>query len=45
MQGEAPIDALPRWAPRVPQDKVRRLYETDARGIYDDELIDDVGYT
>lgn len=38
-------DALPRWAPRVPQEKVRRLYETDARGVYDDELIDDVGYT
>jgi hypothetical protein len=33
-----------RWAPRVAQDKIRRLYETDARGTVDDELIDDVGY-
>lgn len=32
------------WARRVEQQKIRRLYETDARGIVDDELIDDVGY-
>ena len=32
-----------RWARPVRQDKVRRLYETDARGIMDEELIDDVG--
>jgi len=37
-------DAAPRWAPRVPQWKIRRLYERDAMGIYDDELILDVGY-
>ena len=37
-------DAAPRWAPRVRRSKIRRLYETDALGIYDDELIDDVGY-
>jgi hypothetical protein len=36
---------LPQWAPRVSQSQIRRLYENDARGIYDDELIDDVGYT
>ena len=24
-----------RWAARVPQEKIRRLYETDARGIYE----------
>jgi ribosomal protein L37AE/L43A len=36
---------VPQWAPRVPQAQVRRLYENDARGIYDDELIDEVGYT
>jgi hypothetical protein len=35
---------LPTWAPRVPQDKIRRLYETDAKGVYDQELIDEVGY-
>ena len=35
---------LPTWAPRVGQSKIRRLYETDAKGIYDEELIDKVGY-
>ncbi len=33
-----------RWEPRVSQRKIRLLYETDARGIYDEELIDDVGF-
>jgi DNA-binding XRE family transcriptional regulator len=33
-----------RWAPRVPPHRIRRLYQTDARGIVDDEQIDDVGY-
>jgi predicted RNA-binding Zn-ribbon protein involved in translation (DUF1610 family) len=33
-----------RWAPRVNPQKIRRLYETDARGIVDEELIDDVGF-
>ncbi len=35
---------LPTWAPRVPKHKIRRLYELDAQGIIDDDLIDDVGY-
>ncbi len=34
-----------RWPPRVPQHKLRRLYEADAQGIVDTELIDDVGIT
>ncbi len=34
----------PTWAPRVAQREIRRLYETDAKGIYDDVLIDEVGY-
>jgi hypothetical protein len=34
----------PRWAQRIPQAKIRRLYELDARGIVDEELIADVGY-
>lgn len=34
-----------QWGPRVPKWKIRRLYETDAAGIYDEELIDDVGIT
>lgn len=33
------------WEPRVPKRKIRRLYETDASGIYDEELIDDVGFS
>ena len=38
------LRAFPVWAARVPQEKVRRLYETDAKGIHDEELIDEVGY-
>jgi hypothetical protein len=34
---------LPTWAPRVAQNQIRRLYEVDAAGIYDQELIDQVG--
>jgi hypothetical protein len=34
---------MPLWAPRVPQYLIRRLYETDAQGIYDQDLIDQVG--
>jgi predicted RNA-binding Zn-ribbon protein involved in translation (DUF1610 family) len=33
-----------RWEPRVSQQRIRLLYETDARGIYDQELIDEVGF-
>lgn len=32
-----------RWAPKVRQHQIRRLYENDARGIVDTTLIDDVG--
>jgi len=35
---------LPEWAPRVKPGKVKQLYELDAKGIYDEELIDDVGW-
>lgn len=38
------LKLLPSWAPRVPQHKIRQLYLNDATGIYDDELINDVGY-
>ncbi len=34
-----------RWAPRLQPHKLRRLYELDAQGILDEELLDDVGYT
>ncbi len=33
-----------RWEPRVAPEKIRRLYQTDARGILDLELLDDVAY-
>lgn len=33
-----------RWARRVRQDKILRLYTLDAKGIVDEELIDEVGY-
>jgi len=33
-----------RWAPRLPQEMIRRLYELDAQGIHDQELLDEVGW-
>ncbi|MGD8475031.1 MAG: hypothetical protein PVH59_12995 [Anaerolineae bacterium] len=35
----------PSWSPRVPRHKIRRLYEQDAKGIHNEELVDDVGFT
>ena len=34
----------PVWAPRLDQSLLRRLYEADAQGIQDDELLDEVGW-
>ncbi|KQC14645.1 MAG: hypothetical protein APR63_05285 [Desulfuromonas sp. SDB] len=39
---EQGCDAL-KWSPRLPKEKLRRLYLTEAKGIYDNKLIDDVG--
>jgi hypothetical protein len=33
-----------RWASRVNPSMIRRLYETDARGVVDEELSDEVGF-
>lgn len=33
-----------RWSKRVEPQKIRRLYESDAQGMLDVELLDDVGY-
>ncbi|MEX2225792.1 MAG: hypothetical protein WEB52_05000 [Dehalococcoidia bacterium] len=33
-----------KWARRVRPETIRRLYTLDAKGIVDDELIDEVGY-
>ncbi len=41
---DASQPVAPRWAGRVPRHKIARLYENDARGIVDEELIDEVGY-
>src|SRR5947209_2928158 len=32
----------PHWYPRVPRQQIRRLYESDARGVLDEELVQDV---
>lgn len=37
-------DSQIRWAPKVTRAKIRRLYETDAQGIVDEEQINDVGW-
>jgi ribosomal protein S27AE len=34
-----------RWSPRVSRSKLRRLYERACQGIWDEELINDVGMT
>ena len=39
------LHALPTWAQRIKPEKIRRLYQLDSQGIYDDELIVDVGYS
>jgi hypothetical protein len=33
-----------KWARRVRQDVIRRLYTLDAKGIQDEELVNEVGY-
>src|SRR5205823_4480926 len=33
-----------RWTPRLRPEKLCRLYETDARGILDEDLVDEVAY-
>jgi ribosomal protein L37AE/L43A len=38
------VDCI-QWSPRVPQHKIRRLYELDAKGIIDEDLINDVAYS
>lgn len=35
----------PQWSPRVPREKILRLYELDAKGITDEALIDDVAFS
>ncbi len=35
---------LPQWAPRLRKSLIWQLYENDARGILDEELIDEAGW-
>jgi hypothetical protein len=35
----------PQWAPRLRRARLRRLYDLDAQGIVDDELIEEVAWT
>jgi len=34
-----------QWAPAVSRAKLRRLYENDAKGLVDSDLLDEVGYS
>jgi len=38
------MDNKIRWSERLPRNLIRRLYESDAKHIHDDELADEVGY-
>jgi hypothetical protein len=33
------------WSPRISDKKIKQLYDSDAKMIYDEELVDEVGYT
>lgn len=39
-----PMNTLPTWSPRVRGDAISRLYRSDAKGLLDEELLDDVAY-
>ena len=36
---------LPVWSPRVRKSKIERLYTTFGKGIVDEDLVDDVGFS
>jgi len=36
--------AIVHWAGRIPRWKIKRLYKTDAQGLVDEDLIDEVSY-
>ena len=38
------MDKKIKWAERLPRNLIRRLYESDAKHIQDNELADEVGY-
>ncbi len=40
---ETPL--MPQWAQRVKPELIRKLYENDAHGWPDEELLDEVGFS
>ena len=42
---DEPEYKLPTWSPRLRKSQIARLYEATGRGLLDEELIDDVGYS
>jgi predicted RNA-binding Zn-ribbon protein involved in translation (DUF1610 family) len=34
-----------RWSPKISRQLLKKLYDSDAKGLADDELVDEVGYT
>jgi hypothetical protein len=42
MMSDSPTDM--DWAPKVAPDLIRLLYENDHRGLFDEELLQEVGY-
>jgi ribosomal protein L37AE/L43A len=43
MEGYAAKNGLPIWAPRVSRRSIAKLYQADARGIRESDLVDEVG--
>lgn len=41
----SPTPVAPRWADRVPKQKIAQIYEDDANGMHDEALINDVAFT
>jgi len=33
----------PTWSPKIKPQKIKKLYEQDSKGIYDEELVNDIG--
>ncbi len=41
---DSSIYQLPVWAPRLRKSQIQRLYQSCARGLLDDDLVDEVGF-
>lgn len=38
------MQVFPEWAPRLSQQKIRAFYATAVNGVYDEDIINEVGY-